>query len=152
MATFLGKNGYIKIGSYAVGELRSYTIRKSVELEEDTYIGLEAKTYFATKQNWSGSIDVYWDEGDAGQNAMPIGSEVTVSFYPNWPSADIYTGTAIITKRQVLSSLDGMVEANFDILGKGELIFSSELAVDNLKLEDNSNILFEDSSLILLES
>lgn len=152
MATFIGKNGVVKIGDYAVGEIRSYTVRKSVELEEDTYIGLTAKTFFSTKESWSGSLEVYLDELDTGQNALPIGAEISIAFYPNWPQADKYVGNAIVTKRQVLSSFDGMIEASFDVLGKSPLIFSSDTNVNNLETEDNFNLLQEDSSLILLES
>lgn len=152
MATFNGKNGYVKVGEYAVGEIRSFTIQHNVELEEDTYIGLDARTFFSTKENWSGTIEVHWDETDSGQNALPIGSEIEIAFYTNWPEDDKYKGDAIVTRREILSSFDGLVEAVFDVLGTSKLVFTSDAGVNNLEQENGFNLLQEDSSFILLES
>tara|TARA_Y100000114_G_scaffold39265_1_gene34947 strand:- start:2019 stop:2408 length:390 start_codon:yes stop_codon:yes gene_type:complete len=124
MATHLGKEGTVQVGSNAIAEIRSFSIDESIDVVEDTSMGDSAKTYLASIKDFSGTIDVLYDETDTnGQTALSVGSSVTVNFAPEGTdSGDVkLTGTAIVTGKSVNSSFDGLVESTIQIQGSGGL-------------------------------
>jgi predicted secreted protein len=129
MATHKGSEGIVKVGSTnVVAEIRSYSIEESADTLEDTSMGDSAKTYKASLTSFSGSLDVFWDETDSsGQGALSIGSEVTLSIYPEGDTAgDVYySGSAIVTGVSRTGSYDGLVEASISVQGNGALTEST---------------------------
>ena len=124
MATHLGKEGTVQVGSNAIAEIRSFSVDESIDVVEDTSMGDSAKTYLASIKDFSGTIDVLFDETDTnGQTALSVGSSVTVNFAPEGTtSGDVkLTGTAIVTGKSVSSSFDGLVESTITIQGTGVL-------------------------------
>tara|TARA_R100001163_G_scaffold12129_2_gene11260 strand:+ start:1212 stop:1601 length:390 start_codon:yes stop_codon:yes gene_type:complete len=124
MATHLGKEGTVQVGSNAIAEIRSFSIDETIDVVEDTSMGDSAKTYLASIKDFSGTIDVLYDETDTnGQTALSVGSSVTVNFAPEGTtSGDVkLTGTAIVTAKSVSSSFDGLVESTISIQGSGGL-------------------------------
>ena len=124
MATHKGSEGTVKVGSNAVAEIRSYSIEESADTLEDTSMGDSARTYKSSLTNFSGSLDVFWDETDVdGQGALSIGSEVTLNVYPEGDTAGdtYYTGSAIVTGVSRSASFDGLVEASISVQGNGAL-------------------------------
>lgn len=124
MATHLGKEGTVQVGSNAIAEIRSFSVDESIDVVEDTSMGDSAKTYLASIKDFSGTIDVLFDETDTnGQTALSVGSSVTVNFAPEGTtSGDVkLTGTAIVTAKSVSSSFDGLVESTISIQGTGGL-------------------------------
>ena len=124
MATHLGKEGTVQVGSYAIGEIRSFSIDESIDVVEDTSMGDSSKTYLASIKDFSGSVDVLYDETDTnGQTALSVGSSVTLNFAPEGTtSGDVkLTGTAIVTGKSVSSSFDGLVESTITVQGTGGL-------------------------------
>lgn len=123
MATHTGSEGTVKVGSDAIGEIRSFNLEESADTLEDTTMGDTARTRKPSLTTFSGSIDVLWDETDTGQNALTAGAEVTINAYPEGDAAgDTYlTGTAIVTNRNVSSSFDGLVEMSISVEGNGAL-------------------------------
>jgi predicted secreted protein len=124
MATHTGSEGTVKIGANAIAEIRSYSIEETGDTIEDTTMGDSARTYKAGLKDFSGSVDVYWDESDTtGQGACTVGSSITINVYPEGStSADVYyTGTALVTGFSVTGSFDGMVEASISFQGTGGL-------------------------------
>ncbi len=124
MATHLGKEGTVQVGSNAIAEIRSFSVDESIDVVEDTSMGDSAKTYLASIKDFSGTIDVLFDETDTnGQTALSVGSSVTVNFAPEGTtSGDVkLTGTAIVTGKSVSSSFDGLVESTITIQGTGGL-------------------------------
>jgi len=124
MATHKGSEGTVKVGSNAVAEIKSYSIEESADTLEDTSMGDSARTYKPSLSNFSGSLDVFWDETDAdGQGALSIGSEVTLNVYPEGETAGdtYYTGSAIVTGVSRSASFDGLVEASISVQGNGAL-------------------------------
>ena len=124
MATHLGKEGTVQVGSNAIAEIRSFSVDESIDVVEDTSMGDSAKTYLASIKDFSGTIDVLYDETDTnGQTALSVGSSVTVNFAPEGTtSGDVkLTGTAIVTGKSVSSSFDGLVESTITIQGTGGL-------------------------------
>ena len=124
MATHKGSEGTVKVGSNAVAEIKSYSIEESADTLEDTSMGDSARTYKPSLSNFSGSLDVFWDETDTnGQGALSIGSEVTLNVYPEGDTTGdtYYTGSAIVTGVSRSASFDGMVEASLSVQGTGDL-------------------------------
>ena len=128
MATHKGSEGTVKVGSNAVAEIKSYSIEESADTLEDTSMGDSARTYKPSLSNFSGSLDVFWDETDTnGQGALSIGSEVTLNVYPEGDTTGdtYYTGSAIVTGVSRSASFDGLVEASISVQGNGALTSST---------------------------
>lgn len=124
MATHAGSEGTVKVGSDAIAEIRSFSIEETADTLEDTSMGDAARTYKPSLTNYTGSVDVLWDESDtAGQGGLTIGAEVTLNLYPEGDtSGDTYlTGSAIVTGRSINSSYDGLVEMSISVQGNGAL-------------------------------
>jgi len=124
MATHKGSEGTVKVGTNAVAEIKSYSIEESADTLEDTSMGDSARTYKPSLSNFSGSLDVFWDETDTnGQGALSIGSEVTLNVYPEGDTTGdtYYTGSAIVTGVSRSASFDGLVEASISVQGNGAL-------------------------------
>ena len=127
MATHTGSEGTIKIGSTTVGELRSYTLEQTGDTIEDTSMGDSSRTYKAGLKGFSGSASLFFDEADAGQILIVVGSEIAIKVYPEGSSSGdkFYEGNAIVTGYNVSASFDGMVEAEMTFTGTGALSLST---------------------------
>lgn len=124
MATHLGKEGTVQVGSNAIAEIRGFSIDETIDTVEDTSMGDSSKTYLASIKDFSGSVEVLYDETDTnGQTALSVGSSVTLNFAPEGTdSGDVkLTGTAIVTGKSVTSSFDGLVESTITVQGTGGL-------------------------------
>jgi predicted secreted protein len=123
MATKLGRDGLIKISSTTIGELRNYALTHTSDTVEDSVLGDTYRSRLASMKTWSASGDLYWDEGDAGQLLITIGSQVTLNLYPEGgTTGDIYySGSAIVTQFNVSASFDGIIEGSIAFEGNGAL-------------------------------
>jgi hypothetical protein len=90
---------------------------------EDTSMGDTNRTYKASLKAFSGSCDVMFDDTDTAQQAMTVGSEVTMSFQMegNTTGDHKLSGTVLITGRSITASFDGLVEASLSFQGTGAL-------------------------------
>lgn len=124
MATHTGSEGTVKVGSDAIAEIRSFSIEEAADTLEDTSMGDTARTYKSSLTNYTGSIDVLWDETDTtGQGGLTIGAEVELNLYPEGDTSGdtYYSGNAIVTGRTINSSYDGLVEMSISVQGNGAL-------------------------------
>jgi predicted secreted protein len=123
MATHTGSEGTIKVGTTVVGELRSYSLEQTADTIEDTSMGDTTRTYKSALKGWSGSASLFFDETDAGQTALALGTEIALKVYPEGASSGdkYYYGQAIITGSNISASFDGMVEAEVTFTGSGAL-------------------------------
>lgn len=124
MATHKGSEGTVHVGTNAIAEIKSYALEESADTIEDTTMGDAARTYTPSLTTFSGSIDVFWDETDTnGQVALAIGSSVTLKWYPEGVASGdtYYTGTALVTGKNISASFDGMVEASISVQGTGAI-------------------------------
>tara|TARA_B100000963_G_scaffold120116_2_gene104704 strand:+ start:816 stop:1205 length:390 start_codon:yes stop_codon:yes gene_type:complete len=124
MATHLGKEGTVQVGSNSIAEIRGFSIDETIDTVEDTSMGDASKSYLASIKDFSGSVDVLYDETDTnGQTALSIGASVTLNFAPEGTaSGDVkLTGTAIVTGKSITSSFDGLVESTITVQGTGGL-------------------------------
>ena len=123
MATHTGSEGTIKVATTTVGELRSYTLEQTADTIEDTSLGDTSRTYKTALKGWSGSASLFFDEADAGQILLVLGTEIALKVYPEGASSGdkYYYGQAIITGSNVSASFDGMVEAEITFTGTGAI-------------------------------
>jgi len=127
MATHTGSEGLIKVGTDTVGELRSFSLETTADTIESSNMGTTARTYKAGLTAWSGTASLFWDETDAGQTALALGTEIVIKVYPEGATAGdkYYTGSAIVTAKSVSASFDGLVESSISFQGTGALSFST---------------------------
>jgi hypothetical protein len=120
----VGKDGVVKVGSDAVGSIRSFSVDYNSDTAETTKMGDAARTYTSTLKSWSASIDAIWlEDTDAGQQALNPGDEVTLNLYPEGADSGdtYYTGTCIVTGVSVSTSYDDIVMVSFTAQGDGDL-------------------------------
>ena len=120
----VGKDGVVKIGSDAVGSVRSFNIDYNSDTVETTKMGDAARTYTGTLKSWTASIDAIWlEDTDTGQQALNPGDEVTLNLYPEGADSGdtYYTGTCIVTGVSVSTSFDDLVMVSFTAQGDGDL-------------------------------
>ena len=127
MACYLGKDGVVKVGSDAVGEVTNFSLEVTAETVECTAMGQDYRKYVSSYINWSGSVDVNWDPDDTGQTALVVGSSVALSLYPEGDDTGDteYSGNAIVTGFSRSAAFDGKVEANISFQGSGPLATGS---------------------------
>ncbi len=123
MATFAGKDGIVKIGSNAIGEIRSYSIEQTMDTIEDSTMGDGDRTYVASLKSFSGSLDCYFDEADSGQTDFQVGDTGTISVLMEGDTSSDHSlsGSILVTGRTITASFDGMVEASITFQGTGAL-------------------------------
>jgi hypothetical protein len=120
----VGKDGVVKVGSDAVGSIRSFSVDYNSDTAETTKMGDAARTYTSTLKSWSASIDAIWlEDTDAGQQALNPGDEVTLNLYPEGADSGdtYYTGTCIVTGVSVSTSYYDIVMVSFTAQGDGDL-------------------------------
>jgi len=128
MATHVGKDGAVYVGSSAVAEIRDWSLEQTSEVVADTTMGDSWVSNKATLKSWTASFNAYWDETDtAGQGSLTVGSEITLNLYPegNTQGDTYWSGAAIITSVSNSASFDGLVEASFSVTGNGALTTST---------------------------
>jgi predicted secreted protein len=127
MATHTGQEGLIRIGTTTIGELRSYTLDQTADTIEDTSLGDTTRTYKAGLKAFAGSASLFFDEADAGQILIVVGTEISIKFYPegNTTGDKFYEGSAIVTGYNISASFDGLVEAEMTFTGTGALSLST---------------------------
>tara|TARA_R110000803_G_scaffold110595_1_gene179017 strand:- start:43 stop:435 length:393 start_codon:yes stop_codon:yes gene_type:complete len=128
MAIHKGSEGAIFIGSDQIAEVKSYSLDESADTIETSNMGSAARTYLSSLTSFSGSVDCMWDETDtAGQVALAVGSTVTLLWYPegNASGATKYSGSVIVTGKNITASFDGLVEASISVQGSGAITTST---------------------------
>lgn len=127
MAVTKGTSGVVQAGSVTIGELKSYTISHTANTIDTTQLSDTASTVVAGNTSFSGSFDVFWDKSDSGQDAVTVGSSLTLSVYPEGTSSgsEYWTGSIIVTGIDRSTSIDGTVDATVTFQGSGALTTTS---------------------------
>lgn len=136
--TYTGENGVIKfIGGdsteVAVASVRSFTVDQELQTIESTVMGVGARTYIPGLRQFSGSVDLYLKDNDAGQTNLLSyvsggGSEGLglIELYPSGETTGIkLAGSVIITNFSITSNFDGMVEGTAEFSGSGPLTITA---------------------------
>jgi len=129
MANHKGSEGFAKVGSNTIAEIKDWSLSESADTIETTTLGDNARTKIAGLTSASGSMTAFWDETDtSGQGALTAGSTVTLNLYPEGVTAgDTYATTnVVITEKGVSTSLDGMVETSISFECDGTTVDGSD--------------------------
>lgn len=123
MATFVGKDGVIKIGSNLVGELRSYSIEQTMETVETTVMGDADRSFSPSLKGFSGTLECYFDDTNAGQGALKPGDTGVLSVQMEGDTTGDHklSGNIIVTSRSIGASFDGVTDASITFQGTGAL-------------------------------
>lgn len=128
MGTHHGNGGLVKVGANTVAEVKEWSVESGADLAEDTAMGDTWKTRLVGLKEWSGSLSCHWDETDTnGQEALTEGASVTLNLYYEGAAtgAKYHSGTALITRITMTTSLDGVVQRAFQFSGSGALSWST---------------------------
>jgi len=126
MATHAGYGGAVYVGSTAVAEVKDFTLDITANTQDVTTMGTSGDDagwtkVQATLKSWTASLNVIWDDGDAGQQALVEAADVLVKLYPRGTSNEVWEGNAIVTSVSKSVSVDGLVEASISVTGNGHI-------------------------------
>ena len=123
MACIAGKDGVVKVGATAIGGIKDWSIEVAVDTLDCSQMGTTWRTYTPSIQGFSGSLSMNWDDADAGQTALALGSILSLVLYPEGEGAGSaeLTGDVIVSGFTRNASYDGLVEASVSFQGTGAL-------------------------------
>lgn len=123
MATHHGKEGIVTVGGQAVGEVTGFTLETTADVVEDTELTDATKSFITGRTSFSGSLDMNYDESDAPQETLVVGSEISFVLLPEGNSAgdQSFTGTGIVTGMSITNGMDAIVSRNVTFQGTGSL-------------------------------
>ena len=134
MATFTGENGKVEItaedsvGTVTVAEVRSWTVEHSKDVIEDTVMGDAARTYKNGLHQFTGSMEVIYDDGHtAASDAFrpDADGDLFVEFYPSTTAGEKFTGKILVTSVSRTASFDDLVTCTVNFQGTGALDVSA---------------------------
>jgi hypothetical protein len=117
MTTYSGHLGGIEANDEVLGELRSYDLTYEVREHDTSVMGQGYTKNNAGQATLSGTINVFHDHGDAGQQELVVGATFDGTFYP---TGDTVGHTQVAATMRVLSmapkvSHDGDVETTYSV-------------------------------------
>lgn len=123
MATHHGKEGVVKAGGTAIGEITGFTLETTADVVEDTSLEDAAKTFVAGRTSFSGTLDMHYDESDSPQQTLTTGSSIAFILLPEGSTSgdESFTGTGIVTGMNVSNAMDGIITRSVTFQGTGAL-------------------------------
>ena len=123
MATHHGKEGVVKAGGTAVGELTGFTLETTGDVVEDTALTDATKSFVAGRTSFSGTLEMHFDETDSPQTSLIAGASIAFILLPegNASGDRSFTGTGIVTGMSVNNSMDAIVSRTVTFQGTGAL-------------------------------
>lgn len=122
MAVLKGYAGNIKVGTNTIGEISEWSLDVNADIVDTSAFGDEWKKKTATQKDWSGSCNGRLDPSDAGQNALTIGSDVTLELYVN--DSNYYSGNAVVESISYGAAVADVITVTFNFTGNGLLSFT----------------------------
>lgn len=123
MAVTRGCEGQVQVGTHAVAQVKSFSFSESASVIDTSTINAGCvKSFQAGPVQVTGQVGCWWDASDTlGQEAMVVGNTVTLVLAPQgMTTGDIYyTGSVLITSRDISAAVDGIVECSFNFQVSG---------------------------------
>ena len=119
-----GKGGNVSAdgGSTYLNELDNWSVNENGDAEESTDFQSDGeREYVAGLTDWDGSFSGRWEAAQA--NSVEVGTTIDVQLEID--GSNHYAGQAIVTGRSVDTTVDGLVEASYDIQGTGSLTLTT---------------------------
>ena len=123
MATHHGKEGVVKAGGTAIGEITGFTLETTADVVEDTELSDSTKSFLAGRTSFSGTLEMSYDETDSPQQTLTAGTTIAFILAPEGNSSgdETFTGSGIVTGMSVNVSLDGITTRSVTFQGTGTL-------------------------------
>ena len=123
MATHHGKEGVVKAGGTAIGELSGFTLETTADVVEDTELSDATKSFVAGRTSFSGSLDMNYDETDSPQQTLTVGSSIAFILLPEGDTSgdESFSGSGIVTGMSVTNGMDAVVTRSVTFRGTGAL-------------------------------
>ena len=127
MAVVHGKEGLVKAGGTAIGDLTGFTLETTGDVVESTALSDSDKSFTAGRTSFSGSLDMNFNRANAPQATLLAGSSIAFILYPEGATSGdrTYTGSGIITGMSTANAMDGMVTRSVTFQGNGTLTVST---------------------------
>lgn len=119
MATTHGNDGKVYIGANQVAEINDWSLDQSIDTVDASAMGGTWKKNLTGLKDGSATINCWWDETDTnGQEAMTIGTSVTLNLYPEGNAAGdtYYIVTGVVQAVNASGAKDGVVSRNFTVV------------------------------------
>ena len=123
MATHHGKEGVVKAGGTAIGELTGFTLETTADVVEDTELSDATKSFLAGRTSFSGTLEMSYDESDSPQQTLTAGSSIAFILLPEGATSgdESFTGSGIVTGMSVNNAMDAVVTRSITFQGTGAL-------------------------------
>ena len=123
MATHHGKEGVVKAGGTAIGEITGFTLETTADVVEDTELSDATKSFLAGRTSFSGTLEMSYDESDSPQQTLTAGSSIAFILLPEGATSgdESFTGSGIVTGMSVNNSMDAIVSRTVTFQGTGAL-------------------------------
>ena len=129
MATYTGENGTVRIGDDSAGEdiiaeVRSWTVEHTKDVIEDTVMGNSARTYKSGLHQFTGSMEVVYDDTHTGaSNAFRPDNDgdLFVEFFPSTAGGEKFSGKVIVTSVSRSASFDDLITCSVSFQGTGPM-------------------------------
>ena len=127
MAVVHGKEGVVKAGGSAIGNLTGFTLETTAGVVEKTAIDDGTKSFISGRTSFSGSLDMNFNRANAPQATLLAGSSIAFIVYPEGADSGdrTYSGSGIVTGMSTSNSMDGMVTRSVTFQGNGTLTVST---------------------------
>ena len=131
MASHTGSEGLVKLvdeDGDTVGELTSWTLSASAETIDATILSSAAKVTKAGTKSYTGSVEMFWDEGDTAQTSIAEGAELVFVFLPEGVDVTgdvMWSVTGIVDSLKFGAAVDGLVTASASFQSNGALTRST---------------------------
>ena len=127
MAVVHGKEGLVKAGGTAIGDLTGFTLETTGDVVESTALSDSDKSFTAGRTSFSGSLDMNFNRANAQQASLLAGSTIAFILYPEGATSGdrTYTGSGIVTGMSTSNTMDGMVTRSVTFQGNGTLTVST---------------------------
>ena len=123
MATHHGKEGVVKAGGTAIGELTGFTLETTADVVEDTELSDATKSFLAGRTSFSGTLEMSYDETDSPQQTLTVGSSIAFILLPEGATSgdESFTGSGIVTGMSVVNAMDAVITRSVTFQGTGAL-------------------------------
>ena len=123
MATHHGKEGVVKAGGTAIGELTGFTLETTADVVEDTQLSDATKSFLAGRTSFSGTLEMSYDESDSPQQTLTAGSSIAFILLPEGATSgdESFTGSGIVTGMSVSNAMDSVITRSVTFQGTGAL-------------------------------
>ena len=123
MATHHGKEGVVKAGGTAIGEITGFTLETTADVVEDTELSDSTKSFLAGRTSFSGTLEMSYDETDSPQQTLTAGTSIAFILLPEGATSgdESFTGSGIVTGMSVTNGMDAVITRSVTFQGTGAL-------------------------------